>query len=168
MKLRNLAVAALATSAAAFALVGPTQAGPDFKNKYENVADERDCGNENTITYFGPTKMWPPNHKMQPVSVEATDGSGDTTSLAIEVVSNQADNAKGDGNTTGDAELPQGDMASGTPTAEIPFALRSERSGLVKSGRTYTINAEAVFDNGLSQPCVQTFTVTVPHDMRDK
>lgn len=167
--MRTIAVAALATSTAAFALVGPTQADPDFRNKYDNVADERDCGNSNTITYLGPTMMWPPNHKMQPVSVEATDGSGDQTSLAIEVVSNQADNDKGDGNTTGDVELPQGDTATGTPTAAIDFALRSERSGLVKSGRVYTITAEAVFDNGLpTSSCVETFQVTVPHDMRDK
>lgn len=146
----------------------PGLAGPEFKNKYESTTLSRDCGDGDTVTYGGPEKMWPPNHKMQDVSVTATDsdGAGETTITATPAVT---DTAGGDGGPNHDPDWTPGDLvATDDGSATVDFQLRSERSGKGE-GRTYTINWEAVFDDKTctSSDADQTpFTVFVPHDMR--
>lgn len=155
----------------AFVVVGPGVAGnDDFRNKYESGESVHDCGDDSTITYNGPLKMWPPNHKLQDVSVTAHDGDAepatDDTTLALTF--DVLDAVGGDGGPQHDPDvLYAGEpVATGNPSATVPFQLRSERSGKGE-GRTYQIHATATFDsNPLTSTCSTTFTVTVPHDMR--
>lgn len=92
---RAVGIAAGLGAVASFAVVVPGWAGPEFKNKYAETTVVRDCGEGDTVTYAGPEKMWPPNHKLQNVSVTATDGDGDNVTL--EVADNVTDVAGGDG-----------------------------------------------------------------------
>jgi hypothetical protein len=129
------------------------------------TCDSADDGT-NTITYSGPTAMWPPNHKMTPWTIVATDSSGDdAVTLFTVVTSDQPDNGVGDGNTDNDSvsDSSAADVATGTPSATNNGEVRSERSGTIKEGRTYTLTSTATFDNG-ETTCTETFTVTVAHD----
>jgi len=106
-----------------------------------------------------PSYLWPPNHQMVPVLVDArvTDKCGPTRWKIISIKSNQAVDAKGSGNTAPDWEI------TGPHTAN----LRAERSG--KEGtRIYTITVQAtdVSGNVSNRKSVE---VIVAHDMgRDK
>jgi hypothetical protein len=106
-----------------------------------------------TSVRVAPAQLWPPNHKLKTISVQAdvTDDCSATTWKVISVSSNEADNGKGDGNTTNDAQI-IGDHA---------VKLRAERAG-GGSGRVYTITVQATDAAGnLSEP--KTATVAVPH-----
>jgi len=158
-------------SVAGFALVGPVVAGPEFNNKYDDISATHDCGDEDTISYAGPLKMWPPNHKLQDVAMTATDGSsnpaeGAANETTLMVTVDILDAVGGDGGPQHDPDVffPSGPAATGDPTAVVPFQLRSERSGKGE-GRTYDIRADATFDNGLKS-CSWSIQVVVPHDMR--
>jgi len=101
-----------------------------------------------------PNWIWPPNHKMVPVRVEAkvTDVCGPTSWKIISITSNQAASAKGSGKTSPDWEI------TGPHTAN----LRAERSGK-EDTRIYTITVQAKDQSGnLSK--TKTVKVTVPHD----
>jgi hypothetical protein len=155
--------------AAAFGLVGPGQAASsDFKNKYESVSKSYDCGDGNHIDFYGPLKMWPPNHKLQDFSVVAVEGDQDPNDgTTLQVMTDITDVAGGDGGPQHDPDFVVTGGEPGGPgatQASVDFQLRSERSGK-GDGRTYTINATAEFDN-MTQPCATSFTVVVPHDMR--
>lgn len=157
--------------AGAMAFAVPGVAGNEFKNKYENpaTAPSRDCGGGDTVTYGGPLKMWPPNHKMQDVSVTATDADG-AGRTSITARPGATDATGGDGGPKHDPDWTPGDLVASDDdgNATVDFQLRSERSGR-DDGRTYTIHWDAVFDD---KTCKSTdagqspFTVTVPHDMR--
>jgi hypothetical protein len=158
-------------SVAAFALVGPGVAGPEFKNKYPDTTASEDCGDGDTIDYAGPLKMWPPNHKLQDVQMSATDGSsnpveGAANETTLMVTVDILDAIGGDGGPKHDPDVsfPDGPAATGDPTATVPLQLRSERSGKGE-GRTYDIHADATFDNGMKS-CSWDMQVVVPHDMR--
>ena len=63
------------------------------------------------------------------VQVQATDDSGETPACVVSSVSSsEADNAQGDGGTTGDSEI----------TGPLAVRLRAERSG-ASGARVYTI-----------------------------
>lgn len=169
----KLGLALAVAGTAGFAFVGPVIAGSDYNNKYDNVVTERDCGDGDVVEYTGPEKMWPPNHKLQNVSVVATDGGADNGSDAtnLTVSPNVTDVSGGDGGPNHDPDYTPGDLvASGDPSATIDFWLRAERSGK-GDGRTYTINWAATFDGG-AKSCSSSdagqspFVVVVPHDMR--
>ena len=103
-----------------------------------------------------PDLLWPANHKMVAVTLDATvtDLCGSTTWRIISITSSEAVNAQGDGNTSPDWEI------TGLHTAK----LRAERSG-VTGPRIYTLTVQAEDASGnLSQ--TKTVTVTVPHDRR--
>ena len=101
-----------------------------------------------------PDCIWPPNHKMVGVRVEArvTDVCGATSWKIISIRCNQAVDAKGSGNTSPDWQI------TGDHTANV----RSERSG--KDGtRVYTITVQAKDQSGnLSE--TKTVEVIVPHN----
>ena len=99
-----------------------------------------------------PNVLWPPNHKMVAISVNAdvTDTCGATTWKIIRVRSNEAVNGRGDGNTAPDWVI----------TGAHTLKLRAERSG-TKQDRVYTITIQAKDESkNLSEPTA--ITVTVP------
>ncbi|HLL00198.1 MAG TPA: HYR domain-containing protein [Myxococcaceae bacterium] len=115
-----------------------------------------------TITRATPSKqtLWPPNHKMVPVTVGVTlsDNCGNTSGAQcriLRVTSNEPINGPGDGNTHWDWEL-LGPMA---------VNLRAERAGLLNS-RIYTLWVECRDSGG--QVATTTTSVTVPHDQRGR
>ena len=164
-----------AAAVAGFALVGPGEADPGFDNKYPDTGATEDCGDGDTITYAGPLKMWPPNHKLQDVAVTATDGPSEnpadaaSNETSLTLTFNVLDAVGGDGGPRHDPDVVYSGSptATGDPQATVPFQLRSERSGKGE-GRAYEVTATATFDGmaGALTPCTTTFVVEVPHDMR--
>ena len=105
-----------------------------------------------------PNVLWPPNHKMVPVTLTVTvhgTMSGPTSWKLISVTSNEPDNGNGDGDTSNDIQ----GWTIGTPDAS--GELRAERSG-AGSGRVYTFVIEGKDQQGTASTC--TTTVVVPHD----
>lgn len=164
--------AILLLTAAAGAIAGPGAASNEFRNKYGDTTQVADCGSGDTVTYAGPVKLWPPNHKLQHVSMSATDGGtdGGSSASSLTVTPTLTDIAGGDGGPQHDPDWSGSLTGNGDPTATVNFALRAERSGKGE-GRTYTLDWKATFDGG-SKTCQsgvdgkQPFKVFVPHDMR--
>lgn len=106
-----------------------------------------------------PKVLWPPNHKMVPITVNAkvTDACGPTTWQIVSVSSNQAVDAKGSGNTSPDWKI----------TGDHTVSLRAERSGKIKSDRVYTIRIRATDEAG-NQSDISIVRVSVPHDQGKK
>jgi hypothetical protein len=104
-----------------------------------------------------PQALWPPNHKMVPVTigVSASDNCDPAPScMIISVLSDEPENGKGDGNTSPDWEI----------TGYLTVDLRAERSGS-GNGRVYTIELECTDASNSSS--VDTVEVYVPHDQGD-
>ena len=105
-----------------------------------------------------PDVIWPPNHKMVPVtlSVVASDNCDtNPTYQIISISSNEPENGLGDGDTAPDWEI----------TGDLTANLRAERSGK-GSGRMYTITVRCTDSTGNSTD--RQVTVTVPHDKKKK
>ena len=103
-----------------------------------------------------PTVLWPPNHKMVPVTitVAATDDSGPVpTCRIISVTSSEPSDGSGDGHAAPDWEI----------TGPLTANLRAERSGS-GSGRRYTITVECTDSAGNS--ATASVIVTVPKSRR--
>jgi hypothetical protein len=98
--------------------------------------------------------LWPPNHKMAEIvaTVEVSDicCEGPTFDL-VSVTSDEPDNGKGDGNTTGDILV----------VDKTHIELRSERMG-GEDGRVYTLSYLATDCSGNTTPA--SVEVRVPHD----
>jgi hypothetical protein len=94
-----------------------------------------------------PNTLWPPNHKMAPVTLTADvqDAVGVASTRIVSVASNEAGNTPPDWQVTGDMTL----------------NLRAERAG-GGSGRVYTITVESRDAAGNSSTA--TTAVLVPHD----
>lgn len=103
-----------------------------------------------------PNVLWPPNHKMVPVtvSVSASDVCDASVSCSItSVSSNEPINGLGDGDTAPDWVI----------TGALTVDLRAERSG-TGTGRVYTITVTC--SDGSGNSSTKTVMVTVPHDQR--
>lgn len=101
-----------------------------------------------------PNVLWPANHKYVDVAatVSASDNfDPDVSVTLVSVISNEADNGDGDGNTTDDI----------VTIDDFNFSLRAERSGN-GSGRIYTVTYLASDDCGNNSETASA-TVTVPH-----
>jgi CHRD domain len=100
-----------------------------------------------------PNVLWPPNHKMRSVRVQAqvTDACGPATWKIISVSSNEEDKGKGKGHKETDWKI----------TGDHTLNLRAARDGKGQ-GRVYTITIEATDLSGNTSR--STVTVTVPHD----
>ena len=128
--------------------------------------------------------LWPPNHKMQEVTliVTATDACaapGSVLPITVYVRSNEPDDAPGlgDGSTTGDVNGSDGYSVSPGGIDVTPFMvydsanqqwmgtlqLRAERDGTGK-GRKYTIDVQALDPSGNSNDT--SCCIVVPHDRR--
>jgi hypothetical protein len=98
--------------------------------------------------------LWPPNHKMIPVtvSVTASDLCGPVVSRIVEVTSDEPVDGIGDGSTSPDWKV----------TGNLSLLLRAERAG-PGDGRVYTITVESADHAGHTVTSVTE--VRVPHDM---
>jgi len=105
-----------------------------------------------------PKVLWPPNHKMHDINVRVTvsdAGSGAGGFTLVSVTSNEPDNERGHGNTSGD-------IAGWTlNTADVFGQLRAERSGN-RNDRVYTLSYRGFDVAGNS--ALTSCTVVVPHD----
>jgi uncharacterized repeat protein (TIGR01451 family) len=103
-----------------------------------------------------PNTLWPPDHRMVPVtaSVAASDIC-DTASKCqiVSVSSNEPVNGLGDGDKAPDWQI----------TGDLTVNLRAERSGS-GPGRTYTITVQCTDTSGNNS--TKTVAVTVPHDQK--
>lgn len=169
---RKLGVALATAALAGFALVGPGSASSEFKNKYDDAALGGVCNDfGDKLEYFGPLKMWPPNHKMQDVEFVATS-SNEQESVSVtvlDVVDDALDGGDGGPQHGPDVAYTDGSpTAAGTGSATLPMQLRSERSGR-GDGREYDLTATATYGGvaGIAgRTCTLEVTVVVPHDMR--
>ena len=102
------------------------------------------------------TILWPPNHKMVDISIEANanDNSG-ILSLSVAIESNEPQEE------TPDWTDPVIDQETGL----ISFQLRSERSGS-GDGRTYSVTITATDSSGNSSEAL--IEIIVPHDQGKK
>lgn len=172
------AAAAIAAAGPASALVVPSLSltpqkaaggnGSQSGIHDKTTTDTRDCGDSRTITYVGPTSIWPPNHKMRDFSITAhdADSEGGMVTLVTTVISDQPANGTGDGNTATDIDAPPVDADAAPETATTAGQVRGERSGNDKTGRTYTFTSTATWED--TTTCTQEFVATVPHDQRDQ
>ena len=138
---------------------------------------------DGTIQY-SPTTIWPPNHKMQNITINYTDNDNDGGATgemigiqATSITDNQTTGgveAQGSGNTGTDWSLGTPGTASDPGVATTTPQVRSERSGSDGS-RIYTITVRCTESGGLenvnpntndptSDTGTATLTVTVPHD----
>jgi hypothetical protein len=105
-----------------------------------------------------PDSLWPPNHKLVPISVAvgvSDPQSGPAGFVLVAATSSEPDDGGGDGNTTNDL---QGWTVG---TADTQGLARAERAGGGR-GRTYTLTYRGVDDAGLRATCGAR--VVVPHD----
>jgi hypothetical protein len=106
-----------------------------------------------------PDVLWPPDHRMVPVSSSVTVGdalSGSAGFTVQSVTSDEPDNGLGDGDRPGDI---QGFAAGTTATSG---SLRAERSGR-GDGRAYRLTWIGADQAGNTSTC--TATVRVPHSL---
>jgi hypothetical protein len=107
-----------------------------------------------TITQLtaSPSALWPPNHKMVPVTVAvaASDQCSTATCRITGVSSNEPVNGPGDGNTAPDWEITGADTVN----------LRAERSG-TGNGREYSVAVTC--SDGSGNTSTETTTVAVAH-----
>lgn len=104
-----------------------------------------------------PNQLWPPNHRLVPVTVAVTaaDAGGPVTVTLLSVTSSEPDNGQGDGDTAGDIQ----GWAVGTD--DRSGQLRGERAG-GGTGRVYTLTYRATDQAGNTASA--TCTVRVPHN----
>ena len=105
-------------------------------------------------------ELWPPNHKMHEITLddcitEIHDCDDDVDARVLWVTSDEADNDRGDGNTSDDVMI----------VAEDAVSLRSERSGK-GNGRVYEIGFELIDHDGNTAEGI--CEVWVPHDQGGK
>jgi len=105
------------------------------------------------------TILWPPNHKMVDISINAnaSDNSGLPVTLSATVTSNEPVNGLGDGDMAPDWTSPVINQSTGV----ITLQLRAERSGS-GNGREYTIAITATDSSGNSSTA--NSKIIVPHD----
>jgi DNA-binding beta-propeller fold protein YncE len=109
------------------------------------------------------TILWPPNHKLIPVTIwaNAFDNGGGDIVLSVKVQSSEPADAIGDGNTDVDYYIDSVNNETGV----IELRLRSERAGK-GDGRVYTITITATDANqNQSNAAVQ---ILAPHDKSKK
>lgn len=117
-------------------------------------------------------RLWPPNHRMVPVTVSGSIGQSVApgTEVWVELRSSEPDNARGDGNTVGDTHGHDGYtspvilpvIVDDNGNFQLTVFLRAERAG-GGPGRVYTVTVVARSPSGEESRTERTYTV--PHDM---
>ena len=140
----------------------PDVYNPDQADRNGNRKGDA-CEPDTTAPVIGklvarPGSLWPPNHKMVPVSVEvaASDDSGIAPVCRLTAVSsNEPVLGTGDGRTSPDWQI----------TGALTVNLRAERSGN-GDGRVYTLAIEC--QDRAGNTATGHVAVGVPHDQRDR
>jgi hypothetical protein len=167
----------------------PLTAGGQDNPKEVRGSETQDC-NDDTLaikvgdeTYAGPLELWPPNHKYDQGTLTVTAVDPDDTvdvvftathdQFVTDAESGQAVEMNGSGHTGDDITPAAGELHDTGVVSQV-FDIRSERSGRVLEGRTYTISGTATFTDdlvadGSARPVTGTscdfeFNITVPHD----
>lgn len=96
--------------------------------------------------------LWPPNHKMVPITIAVANGGAPAVCSITNVTSSEPINGLGDGDTAPDWSFTPGSLT---------VNLRSERSG-GGNGRIYTVFVTCTLPSGSST--ITTTTVGVAHD----
>jgi len=99
-----------------------------------------------------PAMLWPPNHAMVPVTVAYTSSDNCAGTCSLSVASSQPVDGLGDGDTSPDWQVVDAHTV----------LLRAERSGKIKSGRTYTITIRC--SDAAGNTTSRAVTVLVPHN----
>jgi hypothetical protein len=99
-----------------------------------------------------PATLWPPNHKLEPITVAVSVTDNADSNPSVKLVSISCDDG---------CSLVEDVAGAALDTYDRTFELRSERRGF-GSGRTYTITYEA--SDAAGNKATATATVTVPHD----
>lgn len=103
-----------------------------------------------------PAQLWPPNHRLVPVTVKVgveDDHDPQPVVTLVSVQSNEADNGLGDGDTSHDVQ------GADVGTDDRDLLLRAERSGS-GVGRVYTLTYQA--RDAAGNVATETVTVEVP------
>ena len=105
-----------------------------------------------------PNRLWPPKHKMRPVSVEVeVFDLCDAECLVTDLSSSEPANASGDGNTEPDWAI----------LGPLDLELRAERSGMNKTGRVYSFSVVCTDDaDNVSDPA--SACAEVPHSKKSE
>jgi hypothetical protein len=103
-----------------------------------------------------PNVIWPPNHKLIPISVtaDASTDCGPPVCKIVSITSDEPTDGSGDGSTSPDITI----------TGDLTALVRAERSGGF-SGRTYTITVECQGTTG--NAATKSTIARVPHDQRN-
>jgi hypothetical protein len=98
-------------------------------------------------------ELWPPDHTYHAVSIlGVTDPDGDPVTIAVTgITQDEPVNGLGDGDTSPDAEITDGQAS-----------LRAERSGTLRNGRVYVVSFTA--SDGRGGSCDGSVSLCVPHD----
>ena len=99
-----------------------------------------------------PNVLFPPNHKLVPVTITVNATGSFVSCVILGVRSNQPINGTGDGNTSPDWII----------TGDLTLLLRAERAGNIKTDRVYTITVLCA--DSFGNTARKDVTVTVPHD----
>lgn len=128
----------------------PKSAADEVVINVRNANDPPSCN----LAQPSVVSIWPPNHKMVPVTIDNIGDSQDNnwTLDVTSVTQDEPINATGDGDTEPDASIVHGPRDSVT--------LRAERAG-TGNGRVYTVNFIA--GDG-KESCTGSVKVTVPRD----
>jgi hypothetical protein len=116
----------------------------------QNTNDPPNC----TLAAASPATVWPPNHRMVPISiVNVADPDNDQVTITIiGVTQDEPVNGLGDGDTSPDAAISDGNVM-----------IRAERAG-GSNGRIYEITFMA--EDGSGEACMGSVTVCVPHNKK--
>jgi hypothetical protein len=108
-----------------------------------------------------PAQLWPPNHRLVPVTLswQATDlCTLAPTVRLLSATSNEPDDAPGDGDGSTTGDVSDADLG----TADTQVSVRAERAA-TGTGRTCELKYEA--DDAAGNVSVGTVQIQVPHDM---
>jgi predicted extracellular nuclease len=154
----SVAVVCSPPSGTTFA-IGSTTVGCTAQDRAGNIArgrftvTVRDTTPPSTPALtVAPAVLWPPNHKLVPVTVgaTATDAVSAASCALVSIDSNEPENGLGDGDTTGDI----------VRTGALSANLRAERSGQ-GAGRVYTLTV-ACTDAAGNRSAPAAIEVVVP------
>jgi hypothetical protein len=104
------------------------------------------------IASASPNVLFPPNHKLVPVTISVANHASFTSCKIVSVSSNEPIAGKGNSKKSQDWII----------TGDLTLLLRAERTGNNKAGRIYTI--EVACTDLAGNPVSTTVLVTVPHD----